>query len=295
MSTAVLKAPAVARAAQRWIVLSMLGPSLLILAVFLVAPLIQMADASFREESFGQILPVFTLKNFAEILTSALYAEIYLKTFLTAAVVTLLCAVIGFPVALHLGRAGSRVRSLLYFAIAAPLLVNTVVRTYGWLLILGRKGLVNYFLVGSGLIATPLALSGNFIGLIIGATQVFLPFMVLSVAASLQAIDPRLLEASEVLGASPLRRFWTVTLPLSRPGLIAGAILVFSLMLGAFVTPLVLGGTAIRYLSVAVYTDALVLFNLPRATALGMVLLLVVFVLFLLQSRVAPAPGRGRR
>ena len=184
-----------------------------------------------------------------------------------------------------IARAPDRWRGLLYFLVAAPLLVNTVVRTYGWLLILGRKGLLNATLVALGAIDTPLALTGNSVGLLIGGTQVFLPFMILPLYTALMTIDRRLDESAQLLGAGPVRTFVTVTLPLATPGLIAGSVLVFSLMLGAFVTPLILGGTAIKYLSVAVYTDALVLFNLPRATALSLVLLVVVLAVYFLQKR----------
>jgi len=113
---------------------------------------------------------------------------------------------------------------------------------------------------------------------------VFLPFMVLSLATSLLAIDRRLLESADVLGAGRWRSFTSITVPLALPGLVAGAVLVFSMMLGAFVTPLILGGTAVKYLSVAVYTDALVLFNLPRATALSVLLMVVVLTVYGLQK-----------
>jgi putative spermidine/putrescine transport system permease protein len=251
----------------------------------LVMPLVDMTVISFRSESFGQILPGFTLKNYAGFFRDITYVQLFLQTFGAASLVTLLCILLGFPVASLIADAPAKWRGLLYFLVAAPLLVNTVVRTYGWLLILGRKGLVNESLAGLGLIDTPLALSGNYAGLIIGGTQVFLPFMILSIATSLVAIERPLLESSAILGAGPVRTFVDITLPLTMPGVIAGSVLVFSLMLGAFVTPLILGGTAVKYISVAVYTDALVLFNLPRATALAIVLLGVVLLVYALQKR----------
>jgi len=260
-------------------------PALLLLTVLVVLPLADMTVISFRSESFGQIQPGFVLRNYIELLTTSSNVTLFVNTFLTATAVTLLCVLLGFPVAAAIARAPEKWRGILYFLVAAPLLVNTVVRTYGWLLILGRKGLVNEALLGAGLIDSPLALTGNYLGLIIGGTQVFLPFMILSLTTSLMGIDRRLLEAGDILGAGPVRAFFTITLPLAVPGLIAGSVLVFSLMLGAFVTPLILGGTAIKYISVAVYTDALVLFNLPRATALSMLLMLVVLAVYFLQKR----------
>jgi len=270
---------------RNWAVWALLGPGLAFIALLLIVPVIDMALISFRNESFGQILPGFTLANYTSLVRDGTYVQIFLQTFLAAALVTVLCILLGFPVASLIADAPAKWRGLLYFLVAAPLLVNTVVRTYGWLLILGRKGLVNETLAWAGLIEQPLALSGNYVGLVIGGTQVFLPFMILSIASSLVAIDRRLIESSAILGAGPVRTFLDVTLPLAMPGVIAGSVLVFSLMLGAFVTPLILGGTAVKYLSVAIFTDALVLFNLPRATALAMVLLLVALMLYALQKR----------
>lgn len=262
----------------------MLLPAVLLILCLLLVPLLEMFDASLHRAEFGSLIPGYTLSNYAEILRSQRYFELYGSTLFYAGCVTVLCAVLGYPVAFHLTRVSARWRGALYFIIIAPLLINAIVRTYGWLLVLDRHGILNSFLLATGLIKSPLVLTGNAIGMVIGGTQVFLPFMILSVATSLQAVDRRLLESSEILGASPLRTFLRILLPLSMPGVIAGSILVFSLMLGAFVTPLILGGSATKYLSVAVYTDALVLFNLPRATALAIVLLIIIAVFFLVQT-----------
>ncbi len=271
--------------ADRGLLALALAPALCLVLLAMAVPLVDMAIISFRRESFGQILPGFTLGNYAALLGELASLTLFLQTFAVAAVVTLLCALLGFPLAAAIARAPQQWRGLLYFVVAAPLLVNTVVRSYGWLLILGRKGLLNSLLLSAGWIDEPLALTGNLLGLVIGGTQVFLPFMVLSLATSLLAIDRRLLESADVLGAGPLRSFLSITWPLSLPGLIAGSVLVFSMMLGAFVTPLILGGSAVKYLSVAVYTDALVLFNLPRATALSLLLMVVALAVYALQKR----------
>ncbi|MGN6460812.1 MAG: ABC transporter permease [Pseudolabrys sp.] len=272
----------------------LLCPALALVPAILIAPLVELVQASFHRAEMGVIKPGFTLENYETVLFSPLYWEIYAKTMGAAALVTVLCAVLGYPVAAHLARARKSLQPILFFLIAAPLLINTVVRSYGWLLMLGRKGVVNTILEQVGIIDQPLALSANYIGLIVGSTQVFLPFMILSVAASLQGIDRRYLESADILGASPVYRFLTVELPLAAPGLVAGSVLVFSLMLGAFVTPLMLGGTAVKYLSISVYTDALVLFNLPRAIALSMILLVVVAGIYALQARASRKVGVGQ-
>ncbi|QCI67019.1 ABC transporter permease [Phreatobacter stygius] len=287
MTAAVLASgpPAKQRRRRGLRIAGLAGPALLVILLLLAVPLVQMVDASFRRQDFGILLPGFTLDNYRQILASAQYAELFYKTGFAAALVTLLCALLGFPVALMIASAPARRKPILYFLVAAPLLVNTVVRSYGWLLMLGNRGVINASLMSLGVIDEPLPLSGNTLGMVIGATQVFLPFMILSLAASLEGIDQRLLESAEILGAGRARAFRDITLPLAMPGLIAGSVLVFSLMLGAIVTPLMLGGTAIRFLSVAIYTDALVLFDLPRATALSVVLLVVVIAIYALQRR----------
>ena len=263
----------------------LLLPALALIMGLLAAPLAELVRASFQHAEMGVVQPGFTLENYDSVLFSPLYWEIYAKTLGAAALVTVLCAILGYPVASHLVRAKKSVQPILFFLIAAPLLVNTVVRTYGWLLILGRKGIVNTVLEQLGLIDGPLVLSANYFGFIVGSTQVFLPFMILSITTPLQGLDRRLFESADILGASPLHRFLTIELPLVAPGLIAGAILVFGMMLGAFVTPLMLGGTALPYISISVYTDALVLFNLPRAIALSMLLLSITAVAYAVQGR----------
>ncbi|TFL15567.1 ABC transporter permease [Pusillimonas caeni] len=271
-----------------------LFPSFALLFLFLAVPLAELVEASFHTSEMGVILDGWTLSNYQSIFSRAIYWEIYAKTLGAAALITFLCAVLGYPVAAHLNRASQKVRPLLFYLIAAPLLVNTVVRTYGWLLLLDRNGVVNTVLLQLGLLDSPARLSGNYIGLIIGSTQVFLPFMILSIATSLQSIDGRLLESAEILGASPVKRFFSIDLPLAAPGVLSGSVLVFSLMLGAFVTPLMLGSTAIRYLSVSIYTDALVVFNLPRAIALSMVLLVLAASVYALQARLTRNLMRNR-
>lgn len=263
--------------------LGLLAPTLLIMLAFSLTPIGVMAEASFHISEFGLIKPGITLQNYEQILFSQAYFEIFWKTIATAGGVVIICAILGYPVAVTISLAPAKYRPFLYFLVAAPLLINTVVRTYGWLLVLGRTGVVNQILTMLGVIEDPLRLTGNYLGLVIGSAQVFLPFMILSLAASLQNIDRQFLESADVMGASNWYRFRTISLPLSLPGLLSGSVLVFSLMLGAFVNPILLGGSAIKYLSVSVYNDALVLFNLPRAIALSMVLLAIVFVIFMAQ------------
>lgn len=265
--------------------LALLAPGLLLVIALVFLPLVEMAKASLHLQDLGVIQPGLTLDNYIGILGSPAYFELFYKTAAAALAVTLIDALLAYPVALHLVAAPPRRKAMLYFLVAAPLLINTVVRTYAWMLVLGNRGVVNTLLISMGVTDEPIRLSGNVVGMMIGATQVFLPFMILALAASLESIDRRLIESAEILGAGRMRRFITITLPLSMPGLVAGSVLVFSLMLGAIVTPLMLGGSAVRYVSVQVFTDAMVLFDLPRATALSALLLVAVLAIYVAQRR----------
>jgi putative spermidine/putrescine transport system permease protein len=267
--------------------LRLVSPALLLLLLLLAVPMAGMVEASLHQQDFGEILPGRSLSNYWPIVTSDVYIELFYKTGFAAALVTLSCALLGFPVALLVASAPRQRKPLLYFLITAPLLINTVVRSYGWLLMLSNRGLINTVLMQAGVIRDPVPIAGTVLGMVIGSTQIFLPFMILALAASLESIDGRLLESAAILGAGRLRSFYDIVLPLCLPGLIAGSVLVFSLMLGAIITPLMLGGSAIRYLSVAIYTDAMVLFDLPRATALSVVLLIIVAGLYWLQLRLS--------
>lgn len=290
MSTTVVENPAAEQArrsrSRRLTIAVLTLPGLIVVCTLLVWPLTEMVIGSFRPHRFGVPQPGFTIESYQQVLTSNTYLAIFGTTIAVATIVTVLCAVLGYPLALHLVTAGPAVRGFLYFLIVAPLLINSVVRAYGWLLLLGNAGLVNELLQALGLISSPIRLVRTLTGLVIATVQVFIPFMVLSLVASLQRIDPRILESAEMLGAGVWTRFRSIVLPLSKQGLIAGSTIVFALMLGSFVTPLVVGGSAIPYLSVAVYTDALVLFNLPRATALAVGLLVIVGVVYAFRSRV---------
>ena len=265
--------------------LALLAPGLLLVIALVFLPLVEMAKASLHLQDLGVIQPGLTLDNYIGILGSPAYFELFYKTAAAALGVTLIDALLAYPVALHLVAAPPRRKAMLYFLVAAPLLINTVVRTYAWMLVLGNRGVVNTLLISMGVTDEPIRLSGNVVGMMIGATQVLLPFMILALAASLESIDRRLIESAEILGAGRMRRFMTITLPLSMPGLVAGSVLVFSLMLGAIVTPLMLGGSAVRYVSVQVFTDAMVLFDLPRATALSALLLVAVLAIYVAQRR----------
>lgn len=182
---------------------------------------------------------------------------------------TFFTLIVGYPISYHLARATSRLRHYVFVVIFVPLLFSIVVRTFGWIVLLGSNGLFNDLLLRSGIIARPIVWLYNFPVTIIGLVHVFLPFMVLSISSSLLRIDRRTEEAASILGASPWRVFRHVTLPLSSQGIFGGCAIVFSLSLGAYVTPRLLGGGRVQVLATEIYTQMLEVGDWGAAALVG--------------------------
>lgn len=254
-----------------------LAPVVLLGAVF-AYPVVRMIVLSF--EPAGQ----FSTSAYSSLFSGSLFIDAFVRTLLMGAVVTAVCVILALPLAWTYVRSRGAVRSLILFAVAAPLLINMVVRTYGWTIILGTGGFVQDVLQDLG-IKNPPKLIYNDFGVILGMVHVFLPFMVLPIAAAMMSIDSRLYEAGSILGARTARMHRTITLPLCRTGIMTGCVIVFALSQGAFVTPLILGGSAVQMTATLVYTDAEVLFNLPGAVAIASLLLAVVALIAMIQLR----------
>lgn len=217
------------------------------------------------------------------------------RTVVIAVLTTVACAVLGYPLALFLAR--SRNRNLWLILVISPWLVSIVVRTFGWMVLLGSRGMVNTTLQALGLIEFPIRILYTPTALVLGLTHVFLPFMVIAIMSSLLQMDRRLEEASLILGATRWQTFRTVTLPLSVPGLIGGASLVLLMATGAIVTPLLLGGLRDRMLGTQIYSEIFQVYNFQRASALAVILLIVALVLVaplrLVEARVRRRLGAG--
>jgi putative spermidine/putrescine transport system permease protein/spermidine/putrescine transport system permease protein len=166
-----------------------------------------------------------------------------------------------------------------------PFWTSLLVRTYAWLVLLQRRGLINETLQDWGLIDAPLRLVHNYTGTVIGMLHIMLPFMILPLYAALRAVDANYMRAASNLGASPVRAFWTVFFPLSLPGVIAGSLLVFILSLGFYVTPALLGGGRVMMVSMKIQQNAGLYFDWGAASALGVVLLAITFVIFWVLGR----------
>lgn len=263
----------------------LLAPSLLLLLVAFLVPVGMMVPTSFRPYvPLVGITRGFTAGHYVKLVTDLYYLEIIGRTLALGFTVTLLTLVIGYPVAFFLARSRSRWRSWLTILVVFPLLLNLVVRTFGWIALLAQNGLVNQALRALGLVDAPVKLLFNFAGLLIGMTHIFLPFMVLVLIGAIQNIPRDVEDAARVLGASWGATFVRVTLPLSAPGILSGSILVFVLAISALVTPRLLGGPTYRVMSTLIYDEFLERLNWPAGSAQALLLTVMVLALILLSG-----------
>jgi putative spermidine/putrescine transport system permease protein len=255
-----------------------LAPALVFLGVFFVYPLVRMIALSFdaREGPFAY---------YAAIVSSPVYMTVLALTFKMALGVTLCCVLLGVPTAYLLANLQGTWRNVLLVAVALPFLTSILIRTYAWMAILGRHGVVNRFLQSTGLTDEPLRLMHNELGVYVGMVHVLLPFMILPVYSVMSAIDRRLLRAAESLGASPRRALVTVLLPLALPGIASGALLVFLIAIGFYITPALLGGPKQVMISNLIEIQVIELLNWGFGAALAFVLLAATVVLMVLFDR----------
>ena len=208
-----------------------------------------------------------------------------------SALTTGICILLGYPLAYFLSELPKRSANLCMIAVLLPLWTSLLVRTYAWLVLLQRSGLINTWGIALGLWNEPLALVHNLTGTLIGTVHVMLPFLVLPLYSAMRAIDRNTLRAAANLGASPMRSFWLVFFPLAMPGLATGALIVFILCLGFYVTPAVLGGGKVIMVSSRIANDIEMSFNWGAASALGGVLLVLTAVLVLAASKLFRIDG----
>jgi len=258
------------RATPYWLTL----PALLVFLGLVIIPLVMTVLLSFYD--WGQykgIVPEFTLKNFHEIFTDSYFFEIFLRTFRIAILVTLATMLIGVPEAYILNRMAPAWRSAFLLVVIGPLLVSVVARTLGWALLLGSTGLVNQGLIGLGLIKEPLAFMFTETGVVVVLVHVLIPFMILAVWASLQRLDPQIENAALSLGASRITIWRRVILPQIVPGMLSGAIIVFSLAASAFASPAIIGGRRLKVAATLAYDEFLNTLNWPLGAAVAVLLL----------------------
>ena len=251
------------------------APALLLFVLFFILPFGIMSVMSFLTGNPINAPDVaLTTRHYVRFFNDDLYTEALWATLRIGFLTALAALLIGYPLAHWMARMHSRVgHALLLMAVIAPMLTGIVVRTFAWMTLLQDKGVINTTLIALGWTDRPLKLMYNEFGTIVALVHIYVPFMVLTLTGVIGRIDERLEQAARNLGASRLRAFLEVTLPLSLPGIIAGSLLVFALAISAYVTPFLMGGTEVLTLPMLIYQQVSSSFNLNFAGALGVVLL----------------------
>lgn len=254
----------------------LLGVPLLFIMAFFAVPFFVVALESLHisDSNWG-------LENYVRLFSNGFYAETLWFTFKMSLWVTAASFLIGYPLAYYITRIVSNgwVRRLLYVVVITPLFTSNIVRSFGWMILLGRGGLVNETLVGIGLTDHPLQLLNNEFSIIIGMTYIMVPFMVLTIAAVLQSIDRSLEYAALDLGATKFLTFSKITFPLSLPGVVAGSLIVFTLSVSAYVTPSVLSGGKKMVMSMLIFQQYGTIFDFRFGATLAVALLITTLVL----------------
>lgn len=264
------------RRQDRNVRLGLLLPGLLGLGVSFVLPLLYMLRMSFNVgEPNGIVVETFTFDTYMRALGDPYYWKVTGDTFVMGLLSAAFCVLVSYPIALFLARTESKWKGVLIALAIAPLLTSAVVRTFGWMVILGNQGLVNTTLTQWGWVTQPLVLANNMTGVVIGLVEIFMPYAILTMISGFGRISTQLEEAAASLGASKAKVFARITLPLSLPGVLTAFLLVFVLAVSTFVTPRLLGGGVVQVLATEIYDQTTGLLNWPFAAALSMILLVL--------------------
>ena len=219
-------------------------PAVLGILIIVFLPIFWLSSLSFYDAKGA-----LSTENYARIFESALYKRTFVVTSQISITVTIICVLLGYPLCYWLTKMKDRTASILMIFVLVPFWTSILVRTYAWLVLLQRKGIINSSLVSLGIIDEPIQLAHNLTGSIIGMVHIMLPFLILPLYATMRGIDTDLVRAALGLGSTPRKAFWHVFFPMSLPGLFAGIVLVFILSLGFFVTPALLGGGRVQMLA----------------------------------------------
>jgi putative spermidine/putrescine transport system permease protein len=279
------------RIPANWI---LLAPGIIILLLAFVLPLGRLFFYSFyRTTSSGAIEPAFVLDQYFKFFTDPFYLSMLWRSVYVGIIVSVICLVLGYFLAFGISRANPKYRIVLLLLIALPLLTSAVIRNFGWIIILSRRGILNEILLSLHLIQEPLELMHTVQGVIIALVHVMLPYMVLVLYAVLDGMDMNLEKASANLGANKFKTWWFVTLPLSKPGIIAGTLLVFSITLSYFITPSLVGGARVNLIATEIQDQTIQLLNWPFASAMGVILLITMLAVTGLYRKVLGSEQKG--
>jgi putative spermidine/putrescine transport system permease protein len=251
-------------------------PLAALFVAFFIAPLAVLIILSLHGEA---AMRTWTLANYAKFFTDPFNYSILWDTLLLGVKATLVCLAFGYPIAWICARSSARMQSVIVFLVILPILTSVVVRTFSWIVILGRQGVINQILLGLGLAHEPLRLLYTEVGVVMVLAQVQMPLMVLPILTVISKIDPNLGDASRVLGAGEWRTLWCVTIPLSLPGVIAGCILTYTACITAFVTQTLIGGARLIYMPLHIYQQAIGANNWPFAAAISVVFMVAVLII----------------
>lgn len=258
-----------------------LVPVIVYVALLIALPLLYILLISFfKSDSYGGMITTFTIQNYIEVFDQV-YINVFLKSILIAGLTTFICILISYPFVLAVSHKKPRTQKILMTLVMVPFLTNSLIRMYGWLVLLRKSGVINQVLLGTGIIHEPLSLMYNMSGILIGMTYTLLPFMILPLYSSVSTIDPSLLEAASDLGASKIKTFFKIILPQTLPGLFNGSLMVFTPALGYFFIVDILGGGKIMILGNLIKNQFLTARNWPFGAAISIVLVLITSLLIL--------------
>ena len=250
---------------------TLLFPGIVLLCFFLVIPLLSsLIPTVFPESSFS-------LQLYIDFFKDSYFMAVLGRTLSISLIVTIFCAVLGLPAAYVISGVSKKWRGILIALTLFPLLTNSVIRSFAWITILGKNGVINNLLMMFGVITEPMSLLYTDFSIIIGSVYLFLPTMIMTLVGVLENIDDDLLEAAATLGLSPLKGFFKIILPLSLPGMIVGSILVFTGTLTAYTTPQLLGGNKKMMLATLLYQRATTLGDWTSASVIALVMIVITF------------------
>ncbi len=274
-----------------WLVVFFLVPFLIVLKIsfsqtaMAIPPYIPVLDLSRGIDGLKDFFSHLSFDNYRFIFSDSLYINAYISSVKIAAIATFLTLLVAYPVAYGMARAPKEWQPTLVMLVILPFWTSFLIRVYAWIGILKKEGLLNLLLMNLGLISEPLTIMNTTTAVYIGIVYSYLPFMILPLYASLEKINPSLLEAAADLGSPPIRSFWQVTFPLSLPGIIAGCFLVFIPAVGEFVIPDLLGGSETLMIGKTLWTEFFSNRDWPVSSAVAVILLLVLVIPIVLFQR----------
>ena len=250
----------------------LLIPCIVLVAYFMIVPLMEIIIPTFTNTTDGMF------NAYKEFFTDSYMMSIFLRTIKISLISSLICMTIGVPVSYYISRVSKKLRGLFIALTVFPILTNSVVRSFAWMSILGKNGLINTLLTKLNIINEPLSLLYTEGAIIVGTVYIFLPLMIISLVGVMENIDNDLLEAAESLGANKLKSFFKIVFPLSLPGLIVGTVLVFTGSLTAYTTPQLLGGNKNTVLATLIYQKTMTLGDWQGAAVVATIMIVVTLI-----------------